>query len=93
MLPSTETHAKTPPKPGRRKSPEYAHPTGPGYASVVRRVLGNSGPAVVLHRSQIRTLVGPRARVPEHVGPDPSKLPLLAGQTHEIAALAGAASA
>jgi len=41
---------------------------------------------VVLHGSQIRALVGEvvAAGLAEHVGPDPSKLPLLASQSHDI---------
>ena len=52
----------------------------------MRCVLGISVAEVVLHRSQIRALVGEvvAAGMPEHMGPDASKLGLLTGHTHDV---------
>ena len=57
-----------------------------GNAGVMGCVLGVAVAEVVLHRSQIRAPVGEvvATGVSEHVGPDPSKLPLLAGHTHNV---------
>jgi hypothetical protein len=50
------------------------------------RMLGIAVAEVILHRAQIRTLVGEvvAAGMPEHMRPDASKLGLLAGHTHDV---------
>ena len=57
-----------------------------GNAGVMGCVLGIAVAEVVLHRSQIRALVGEvvATGVSEHVGPHPSKLRLIAGHTHDV---------
>lgn len=49
-----------------------------GNAGIVRRVLGVAVPEVVLHRPQIRALVGEvvAAAIAQHVGPDAAELRL-----------------
>src|SRR5262245_41999096 len=60
--------------------------TAHGNAGVLGRVLGISVPEVVLHRAQIRALVGKiiAAAVSEHVGPDSTELGGLAGNAHDV---------
>jgi hypothetical protein len=57
-----------------------------GNTRVMGRVLGIAVAQVVLHRPQIGALIGKviAAGMPEHMGPDASKLGLLTGHTHDV---------
>jgi hypothetical protein len=71
---------------GLRLLPQAFEPM-PGNPCVMGRVLGISMPEVVLHGAKIRATIGEvmAAGVPEHVGPDPAELRLLARSSTGLA--------
>jgi hypothetical protein len=70
--------------PGCGLSPEPLE-TMSGNPGVMGCMLGISVPEIVLHRSQVGALVEVvAAGMPEHMGPDSSKIGLLAGHTHDV---------